>query len=189
MAEAAHAEYGPLAGLIGTWTGDKGLDIAPEPDGLDETPYYETIVFEAAGYVQNAESQTLMIVRYHQIVRKKANDEVFHDQVGYWTWDAQTGVVAQSLTIPRAVCVLAGGEASTEAGGETTLIVRAKRGDNDWGVVQSPFMRDNASTESFEHTLSVAGDRLKYSETTVVAIYGRTFDHVDANELVRTQVS
>jgi len=28
-------DYGPLAGLIGTWTGSKGLDIAPEPDGTE----------------------------------------------------------------------------------------------------------------------------------------------------------
>ena len=49
---------------------------------------YETITFEAAGDVTNAERQTLAVVRYHQVVRRKSNDEVFHDQVGYWTWDA-----------------------------------------------------------------------------------------------------
>lgn len=25
--------YGPLASLIGTWRGDKGMDIAPESEG------------------------------------------------------------------------------------------------------------------------------------------------------------
>ena len=25
-------DYGPLALLLGTWEGDKGLDISPEPD-------------------------------------------------------------------------------------------------------------------------------------------------------------
>ena len=39
-------DYGPLAGLIGTWKGDKGLDVSPEPDGKEENPFYETIVFE-----------------------------------------------------------------------------------------------------------------------------------------------
>ena len=52
-------DYGPLAALIGTWQGDKGMDVSPEPDGIEENPYYETIVFEAAGDVTNAEAQTL----------------------------------------------------------------------------------------------------------------------------------
>jgi hypothetical protein len=51
-------DYGPLAALVGTWQGDKGMDVAPEPDGTEENPYYETIVFEAAGDVSNAETQT-----------------------------------------------------------------------------------------------------------------------------------
>ena len=36
-------DYGPLTNLIGTWNGDKGMDIAPEPDGTEHNPYYETI--------------------------------------------------------------------------------------------------------------------------------------------------
>jgi hypothetical protein len=41
---------------------------------------YETIAFEAVGDVTNAESQRLAVVRYQQIVRRKSNDKVFHDQ-------------------------------------------------------------------------------------------------------------
>ncbi|HEX9795083.1 MAG TPA: heme-binding beta-barrel domain-containing protein [Planctomycetota bacterium] len=109
MTQDSEIDYGPLAGLIGTWTGDKGLDVSPLPDGTEENPYFETLVFEVAGQVENAERQTLAIVRYHQVVSRKSNGEVFHDQIGYWMWDARSGVIAQSLTIPRAVCVLAGG--------------------------------------------------------------------------------
>jgi hypothetical protein len=182
--DAVETDYGPLAGLIGTWKGDKGLDVAPEPDGPGESPYYETIQFEAAGDVENAESQVLAAVRYLQIVRRKSNDEVFHDQTGYWMWDASTGVVMQSLTIPRAVSLLAGGT-HTGSGEPVCLKVRAKLGDPDWGIVQSPFMRDEASTLGFEHELTVAKDKLSYFETTLVDIYGRTFEHTDRNELTR----
>ena len=38
----------PLAALVETWRGDKGVDIVPEPDGQDRNPYYETIVFDVA---------------------------------------------------------------------------------------------------------------------------------------------
>ena len=121
-------DWGPLAGLIGTWKGDKGLDVAPEPDGSEESPYYETIVFEAVGNVGNAEIQVLATVRYLQIVRRKSDDEVFHDPTGYWMWDAAAGTVMQSLTIRRAVCVLAGGEhsGSVDAGKSVCLKVAAK---------------------------------------------------------------
>ena len=38
MSDDHSIDYGPLAGLIGTWKGDKGADIAPEPDGTEESP-------------------------------------------------------------------------------------------------------------------------------------------------------
>ncbi|MBW2274669.1 MAG: FABP family protein [Deltaproteobacteria bacterium] len=180
-------DYGPLAGLIGTWQGDKGMDVSPEPDGTEKNPYYETIVFGAAGDVTNAGSQTLSIVSYHQVVTRKSDDEVFHDQVGYWTWDPASGTLAQSVNIPRAVCMLAGGVFSGDPkAGEVVLEVRAKRGDPDWGVVQSPFMRDKASTEAFEHKITIRGDQLSYFETTHLQIYGKRFEHTDENELQRS---
>jgi len=183
----ADIDYGPLTGLIGTWTGDKGMDVAPEPDGTERSPYFETISFEAAGDVTNAESQVLAVVRYHQVVSRKSTGKVFHDQVGYWLWDAERSAVIQSLTIPRAVCVLAGGtfRGTPDPARGLVLEVAARLGDPDWGIIQSPFMRDQASTREFRHTLELRGNRLSYRETTVLDIYGRTFDHTDENELVR----
>jgi len=50
-------DYGPLAGLIGRWKGDKGLDVAPAPGGREENPYWETLDFEAIGDVTNANAR------------------------------------------------------------------------------------------------------------------------------------
>lgn len=175
-------DYGPLESLIGTWEGDKGMDVSPEPEGTEESPYYETLSFTPIGDVENAESQVLAILRYQQIVRRKSNDEVFHDQTGYWTWDARQGVLMQSVVIPRAVCVLAGGH-YTEAGSPVKLVVSAKLDDPDWGIIQSPFMRDHAKTVAFRHELSVGDGILSYSETTSLEIYGRSFEHTDENQL------
>ena len=177
-------DYGPLTELIGSWGGDKGRDVAPEPEGSAESPYYETLEFSACDTVENAESQELSVVRYQQIVTRKLDGKVFHDQTGYWMWDPATEVVMQSLTIPRAVCVLAGGRA-VEQDGQTILEVHAAMDDPDWGVIQSPFMRDNARTLNFSHRLRVDGDSISYSETTGLDIYGRNFDHTDENELHR----
>jgi hypothetical protein len=163
------------------------MDIAPEPDGAEENPFYETISFTGIGDVTNAEDQVLAAIRYQQIVSRKSNDKVFHDQTGYWMWDARDGVVMQSIVIPRAVCVIAGGtfSGSTESGTPIRLEVSAKEGDADWGVIQSPFMRDKARTLEFRHRLCVEGGTLSYAETTVLDIYGRKFDHTDENELTR----
>jgi hypothetical protein len=181
-------DYGPIACLVGTWQGDKGMDIAPdqhEPDGVERNPYYETITFEAIGDAKNADTELLAVVRYHQVVSRKSNNEVFHDQVGYWIYKKTEDLVMHTLTIPRAVSVLAGGSATVK-GTETTLEVKAALGDPDWGVVQSPFMRDNASTKAFEMTMVVDGDKMNYRESTILEIYGnKSFDHRDKSELVR----
>ena len=185
MHEGDEVDYGPLAVLLGTWSGNRGVDVAPEPDGEAETRYHETIRFEAAGDVTNAEEQTLAIVFYVQEVRRVTNDEIFHHETGYWLWDAATGCVMHSLQIPRAIGLIAGGTARADGEGGTVFAVEAALGNPDWGIVQSPFMRDKARTTAFTHRVVVRGARLSYEETTTVEIFGRTFQHTDRNELQR----
>lgn len=181
-------DYGPLHALIGTWIGDRGMDIAPEPDGTEENPFYETIVFTPVGDVTNAERQTLSAVHYRQVVKRKSNDEVFHDQTGYWSWDADSGTLSNAFTIPRGVAVLAGGKAQDRGSESKTVIeVEARADDNTWGVVQSPFMLENARTIKFRLSLNVDGDALTYAQTTTLDIYGRLFEHTDENTLTRQQ--
>lgn len=177
-------DYGPLKALIGTWTGDSGVDVAPEPVGEENNAYYETIIFSPGEDTDNAETQELAIVRYHQQVRRKSNNEVFHDQVGYWLWDTKAEQIVHTFTIPRGVSVIAGGSVvSTKDGLEFS--VSAAKDDPDWGIIEAPFMRDNASSQSFKMILTVSGRSLKYEQTTVLNIYDRTFDHTDTNSLKR----
>lgn len=180
--------YGPLAALVGTWTGDKGVDRAPEPDGEERNPYYETLTFEAAGDVTNAEQQTLAVVHYKQVVSRKSNDEVFHHQVGYWLWDSADDTIVETFTIPRAVAVVAGGKLGQPDNleGELVFDVAAEAGSPEFGIVQAPFMYNKARTTAFTHTITVKGDEMRYSETTVLDIYDKTnYDHKDVNTLHR----
>lgn len=177
-------DYGPIGLLAGNWQGDKGMDVAPEPDGVEQNPYYDTLLFEPSGTVTNAESQTLAILRYHQVVRRISNDEVFHNETGYWLWDAAQSLISRTLTIPRGVCLVAGGSAE-EQDGEVVIKVHAAKSDANWPIIEAPFMRDNASTLSFDHTMRVSEDTLRYEELTVLDIYGKRFDHTDANSLTR----
>jgi len=188
MDDIADISYGPLTGLIGVWVGDKGVDIAPEPDGSEHNPYYETITFTAIGDVTNAEDQVLTALHYRQIVQRKSNDKVFHDETGYWMWDEKESVIMHSLTIPRAVSVLAGGvftETKNNIEGSVVLEVHASIDDDSWKIIQSPFMEKNAKTISFYHKITIGNGKLTYAETTNVEIYGKIFEHTDENELLR----
>lgn len=180
--------YGPLAALIGVWKGDKGVDRAPEPDGEERSPYYEVLTFEAAGDVTNAEEQTLSIVHYKQVVSRKSNDEVFHHQVGYWLWDPADDTIVETFTIPRAVAVVAGGKLGQPDNLQDELVfdVAADAASREFGIVQAPFMYNKAKTTAFTHTMTVKGDEMRYSETTVLDIYDKTsYDHKDVNTLQR----
>lgn len=178
-------DYGPLACLIGSWSGDSGMDVAPEPDADEHNPYFETIRFEAAGDVTNAEEQTMSVVRYHQQVSRQSNKKVFHDQVGYWLWEAATGKVVQTLSIPRAVALLAGGSSKHE-NGKTILSVQASEHEGDWNITQSPFMRDNARTVAYRLSMVIENASMSYEQTTFLNIYGKqSYEHTDRNDLSR----
>ena len=176
-------DYGPLKGLIGTFKGDKGLDIAPDPDGKEENEFYETMVFSEAGSATNAEEQELAVLHYHQIVYRKSDDAVIHNQTGYWMWDKQNNEVIQSIAIPRAVCLLAAGDAVVESDGTITINVKTKDNSDSWGIIQSPFMHKKAKTTSFKQTMTVKGNEIHYHETTMVDIYGNSFEHTDTNTI------
>ncbi|MGR9043702.1 MAG: heme-binding beta-barrel domain-containing protein [Gammaproteobacteria bacterium] len=187
MSHSTDIDYGPLQALIGVWKGDKGIDVSPEPEGSENNPYHETITFSPVGEVTNAESQILASVHYRQIVQRKSNDEIFHDQTGYWMWDAKTGIIMHSLAIPRAVSVLAGGthNGETTNDGYQSLEVAAGLADKDWSIIQSPFMRNHACTTAFRQWIRVGQGILRYEQTTTLEIYGKVFEHTDQNELTR----
>ena len=178
-------DYGPLAPLLGKWVGTRGLDKAPDGNGEpDRTPFIDELTFEVAGAAENAEEQELVAIRYHQVVRKQQNGKIFHDQIGHWLYEPATGLLMHSLTIPRGVCLLAGGSV-TQHGGETVFEVSADAESKTFGIVQSPFMLEKATTKSFTMIMSLKGDHLTYRESTMLHIYGKDFDHVDKSELQR----
>jgi len=93
-----------------------------------------------------------------------------------------------SLSIPRAVCVLAGGGV-VEQDGETIFEVKAQSGSETFGIVQSPFMLEKAKTKAFHMRMSVKGNQLSYSEIMSLHIYGKDFEHTDASILTRVSTT
>lgn len=176
--------YGPLFPLIGVWQGDKGMDISPEKQGEEMSPYFETITIEGLGEATNAGEQKLAVLGYTQIVSRKSTGSVFHHQTGYWYFEKKANDILYSLSIPRAVSVLAHGGFSV-SGTKTRLEVKAVAGHKNYGIIESSFMADKASTRSFEMHVTVEGDTLSYHMNTGLHIYGRDFAHTDENSLTR----
>ena len=178
-------DYGPLAQLLGKWVGNKGLDTAPDAKANpDKTTFTDEMTFSVAGPAENAEEQNIVSVKYHHVVRKLENGRIFHDQIGHWIYEKSTNIIMHSLSIPRAVCLLAGGEYQ-EANGESIFNVEAKIGSQTYGIIQSPFMLEKAKTKAFKMNLSVKGNKLTYHEVTSLHIYEKDFEHIDKSTLLR----
>lgn len=173
-------DFGPLQQLIGQWYGGSGIDVSPDEgkEGHVDQEYRESLVVEPVCEVTNAESQTLSVVRYHQVVTRLSDGEVFHDEMGYYHYDQEAGLLSCSFCIPRGVAVHAAGMPEISDGGWKVTL-------NSVGVAQSEFMANRAKTVGFRRTLAVTHDELRYQQQTDLHIYGRSFDHTDQNSLER----
>ncbi len=178
-------DYGLLFPLIGKWVGKKGLDIAPDANAhKDKSSYTDELIFTPSGPAENAEEQQLVSLKYHQVVTKNENGQIFHDQIGHWIYQPNTGLIMHSLTIPRGVCVLAGGDVKQHQG-KTVFEVEAKAGAETFGIIQSPFMLAKAKTKHFHMRLTIENNQLHYIESMMLHIYGKDFEHIDQSQLTK----
>jgi hypothetical protein len=178
------ANLGPLTRLAGIWEGKKGVDLNPKADGPERRAYFERIEMQPIDQQANG-PQLLRGLRYHIHINTEEEDVTFHDQVGYWLWEPATGLVMQSLTIPRGQAVLAGGEALADGSG---LVVRARRGDTAYGIVSTPFLEHAFRTDSYELTITFNADgSWSYVSDTMLTVRGQVepFRHRDRNTLFK----
>lgn len=92
---------GPLKPLVGIWEGETGDDKAPGDDrGTEINKYRERMVLEPFKPVENHE-QLLCGLRYFTQAWRIGEPDPFHDEVGYWIWDAKAKQVMKCVVIPR----------------------------------------------------------------------------------------
>ena len=175
---------GPLTRLAGRWQGTRGVDVNPKPEGPRTQAYVETIDLEPIDPQANG-PQLLYGLRYHEHVVRPGEVETYHDQVGYWLWEPATGMLLQSLSIPRGQTALAMGSAAADA---TRFELTAKRGALRNGIVSNPFLEDAFRTIEYRIAVTLNDDGTwSYEEDTVLLVRGRTepFHHTDRNTLTR----
>lgn len=175
------SEFGPLASLVGIWSGSEGIDRSPSPSGSTETLYRETLSFEIVGSVINAQQQDLRVVRYLQKVHKLECGSCIHDETGYWMWEPKTDRVMKSTAIPRGVVAVMEGQWQTNDTGMSIDLELLPETKN--ALVQSSWMKEHAQTTSMNQRWSLVDGELHYEQTTMLKIYGKEFEHTDSNRL------
>jgi hypothetical protein len=109
------AHLGPLAALAGIWEGQKGEDVAPSDDrGAERNQFGERMTFDPMGPVRN-HAQTLYGLRYATTVWRIGEADPFHEDLGYWLWDADAKQMLRCFIMPRGVTVIAGGTVEPSA--------------------------------------------------------------------------
>jgi len=177
------AHLGPLRRLAGTWEGMKGVDINPKADGPEQRDYFERIVMAPIDAQANG-PQLLYGLRYHVHIGTTEEETTFHDQTGYWLWEPDTGLIMQTLSIPRGQTALAGGHAAADA---KTLVVEAKRGATDYGICSTTFLELAFRTDAYklEVTFHDDGSWSYVSDTTLIVRGKDPFLHRDRNRLTK----
>jgi hypothetical protein len=178
------ANLGPLRRLAGTWEGTKAVDLNPKADGPERRVFRERIELQPIDPQANG-PQLFYGLRYHTHINTAEEDITFHDQVGYWLWEPATGLVLQTLAIPRGQIAMASGQATPDA---TSLVLTATRGATEYGICSTAFLEYAFRTDSYRIEITFNADgSWHYATDTVLAVHGQAapFSHRDENVMTK----
>ena len=181
------ANLGPLRRLAGVWQSDQGVDVSPKAEGPERRAFRELIQMEPIDPQANG-PQLLYGLRYHIHINTPEEAITFHDQVGYWLWEPATGLIMQSIAIPRGQVVLAGGKAAPDG---KSIAVEARRGDTRFGICSTGFLEEAFRTDYYRIDITFNDDgSWTYLTRVDLAVRGRepAFDHRDTNTLRRVSL-
>jgi hypothetical protein len=178
-------KYGPLGALIGTWECNKGEDIAPDNTrGVELNKYRERMIFTPMGAVNNHE-QEMYGLRYSTTAWRIGEENAFHEDMGYWLWDAKNKQVIKCFTIPRGMALMAGGTVEENA---TEIKISAEQGSPIYGICSNPFLDKEFKTIRFDLKISIhQNNSFSYEQDTQIKIKGqdKIFHHTDKNYLIK----
>jgi hypothetical protein len=178
------ANLGPLRRLAGIWEGNKGVDLNPKAEGPERREFTERIEFQPIDPQANG-PQLFYGLRYHTRILATDEDATFHDQVGYWLWEPATGLVMQTLAIPRGQIAMAAGHAKPD---DTSLVLTATRGSTEYGICSTAFLEQAFRTDSYRIEVTFNPDgSWSYVLDTMLLVRGQAepFQHRDVNTLTK----
>lgn len=173
---------GPLAPLAGSWKGESGVDVSRIQSKEKETKYREETVFAPLGPVNNG-PQKLYGLRYSMTAWRLGEDDAFHEEVGYWLWDADNKQVLRCFMVPRGVLINAGGDATGDA---KSLHLSAEVGSETYGILSNKFLDETYKTKKYVLDVTFENDQtFSYKEDTQlwIPVNKAIFHHTDQNTL------
>jgi len=182
MSDEIIKNLGPLAALAGTWQGDRGIDISRIKSKETKTKFREKIVFEPLGPVNNG-PQKLYGLRYSMTAWRLGEDDGFHEELGYWLWDAENKQVLRCFMVPRGVVINAGGDAEADS---KSFHLEAEVGSETYGILSNKYLDETYKTKKYVLDVTVHDDgKFSYKEDTQlwIPINEAIFHHTDENTL------
>jgi hypothetical protein len=176
------ANLGPLRGLAGGWQAQRGVDVNPKAEGPEQRIFQEHNLMLPIDPQTNG-PQIFYGLRYHIHINTLEDDITFHDQVGYWLWEPNSGLILQSVTIPRGQALLAAGNGKP---GDKKISVSAKRGDTAYGICSNEFLEQAFRTDSYRCDITFNDDGTwTYLIETELMVKGsdKPFLHHDTNTM------
>lgn len=184
MSDSIINNLGPLAALAGTWEGDKGVDVSRIQSKEMETKYREKVVFAPLGPVNNGPQQ-LYGLRYSMTAWRLGEQDAFHEEVGYWLWDAGNKQVLRCFMVPRGVVINAGGDAESNA---NSFHLSAEVGSETYGILSNKYLDETYKTMKYLLDVTINDDgTFSYKEDTQlwIPVNEAIFHHTDQNTLTR----
>lgn len=186
MSEDTIANLGPLAPLVGIWESEEGMDTSRVHGEEKQTPFKERLELTPMGPVVNG-PQVMYGLRYNTTAWKLENGEAFHEELGYWMWDAANKQVMRSFMVPRIVNVIAGGQAEAD---DRNLHMEAEIASETYGVLNNRYLHDSYKTKRYTLDVEIHEDgSWSYFEDTQLWIPAmqEIFHHTDKNRLYKVQ--
>jgi len=177
-------QLGPLSALAGSWEGDKGIDVSRIQSEIKETKYREKVTFDPIGPVKNG-PQVLYGLRYSMVAWRIGENDAFHEELGYWLWDAGHKQVLRCFMVPRGVLINAGGNAENDS---KNFHLSAEAGSETYGILSNKYLDETYKTKMYTLDVSIHDNRsFSYSETTHlwIPINHAVFKHTDENTLIK----
>jgi hypothetical protein len=184
MDETIIQNLGPLAALAGAWEGDQGVDISRISSRETETKYRERTLFEPLGPVNNG-PQELYGLRYSMTAWRIGGEDAFHEETGYWLWDAGNRQVLRCFMVPRGVLINAGGDAEADSSG---FHLEAEVGSETYGILSNKYLDESYKTMKYLLDVTIHDDgQFSYREDTQlwIPINKAIFHHTDQNTLTK----
>jgi hypothetical protein len=178
------ANLGPLRRLAGVWEGRKGVDVNPKAEAPERRVYSEHVEMQPIDPQPNG-PQLFYGLRYQIDILAPGEDSTFHNQTGYWLYEPKTGLVMQTLAIPRGQVALAAGHAAPDA---RSLLLSAVRGSTEYGICSTSFLEQAFRTESYALEVTFHDDgRWSYVSDVMLTVRGQAgpFRHRDQNTLAK----